>query len=66
MEQKEFLFADKVQQLIRTNRFMAIAVTAYYMYIAALLTVSVIRGERTIGFCGLIGVMVGKIGRAHV
>lgn len=59
MEQKEFLFADKVQQLIRTNRFMAIAVTAYYMYIAALLAVSVIRGERTIGFCGLIGVMVG-------
>ena len=58
MEKREFRYADKVQQLIRSNRFMALAVTAYYLYIAMLLTASVVRGERSIGFCGLIGGMV--------
>ena len=55
----EFRFADKTEQLIRTNCFMVIAVTAYYVYLAALLAVSVMRGERSAGFCGLIGVMIG-------
>ena len=55
---QEFQFADKVEQLIRTNRFMAIAITAYFVYVIALLAVSVMRGERSLGFCGLIGVMV--------
>ena len=55
---KEFQFADKTQQLIRANRFLATAITAYFMYIIALLAVSVLRGERSLGFCGLIGTMV--------
>ena len=55
---KEFQFADKTQQLIRANSFLAIAITAYFMYIIALLAVSVLRGERSLGFCGLIGTMV--------
>jgi len=54
MENKEFQFADKVEQLIRTNRFMVLAYTAYYVYIMVLLAVSALRGERSIGFCGLI------------
>ncbi|MBR2045851.1 MAG: hypothetical protein IJ958_06935 [Agathobacter sp.] len=54
----EFQFADKSQQLIRANRFLAIAVSAYFLYILALLAVSVMRGERSLGFCGLIGVLV--------
>ncbi|MBQ6843663.1 MAG: hypothetical protein IJO60_03385 [Agathobacter sp.] len=55
---QDFRFADKTEQLIRTNRFMAVAVTAYFLYVLALLAVSVMRGERSIGFCGLIGVMI--------
>lgn len=55
---KEFQFADKTQQLIRANSFLAIAITAYFMYIIALLAISVLRGERSLGFCGLIGTMV--------
>ena len=54
----EFQFADKTQQLMRTNRFMVIANTAYYLYIMALLLVSAVRGERSVGFCGLIAVLV--------
>jgi len=54
----EYQYADKVQQLIRANRFTAIANTVYYIYIALLLTASVIRGERSLGFCGFIGVLV--------
>ena len=54
----EFRFADKTQQLMRTNRFMVIANVTYYVYIMALLMVSAIRGERSVGFCGLIAVLV--------
>ena len=54
----EFQFADKTQQLIRSNRFMAVAVTAYFLYVLALLAVSVIRGERSLGLCGMIASLV--------
>ena len=58
MENKEFRFADKTEQLIRTNQFMVLAVTAYFVYIMALLAISALRGERSPGFCGLIIAMV--------
>ena len=57
MEKNGFRYADKVEQLIRTNKFMMLAYTAYYLYIMALLLTSVIRGERSAGLCGMIGVM---------
>ena len=57
MEQKEFRYADKVEQLKRTNNFMMMAYTAYYVYIMALLLTSFLRGERSLGLCGMIGVM---------
>lgn len=57
MENKSYRYADKVEQLIRTNQFMMLAYTAYYLYIMALLLVSVLRGERSVGLCGMIGVM---------
>ncbi len=58
MENKEFRFADKVEQLMRTNRFMVIANTAYYLYVIVLLAASVLRGERSVGFCGMIITLV--------
>ena len=58
MEKKEFRYADKVEQLMKTNNFMVISNTAYYAYIAALLAASVIRQERSVGFCGMIATMV--------
>ena len=54
MEKKEFCYADKLEQLMRTNRFMLIANAAYYIYIAALLGVSLVRGERSVGLCGML------------
>ena len=54
---KEFRYADKIEQLKRTNNFLMLAYTAYYMYIMALLVTSFIRGERSIGLCGMIGTM---------
>ena len=56
---KQFRFADKTQQLIKANGFLALANTIYYVYIALLLTASVIRGERSLGLCGFIGTIVG-------
>ena len=58
MEKKGFLYADKEQQLIRANGFMVLSNTAYYIYIMIMLLVSFLRGERSGGFCGLIGVLV--------
>ena len=58
MENKGFRYADKTEQLKRTNNFMVIANTAYYLYIVALLAVSVMRGERSVGFCGMIITLV--------
>ena len=54
----EFRYADKTEQLIRTNNFLMLAYTAYYMYIMALLATSLMRGERSLGLCGMIGTMV--------
>lgn len=54
----EFQFADKTQQMIRANRFVAIALTAYFLYLLALLGVSFLRGERSLGLCGMLGVMI--------
>ena len=59
MEKKGFRYADKTEQLKKTNNFMVISNTAYYAYIAALLTASVVRQERSVGFCGMIAAMVG-------
>lgn len=54
----QFLLADKTEQLMRANRFMAISVTVYFMYVIALLAISVMRGERSLGFSGLIAIWI--------
>jgi len=58
MEKKAFLYADKEQQLIRANQFMALANTTYYLYVMVMLAISVMQGVRSVGFAGLIAVMV--------
>lgn len=55
----EYLYADKTQQLLRANGFMVLANTMYYIYMAFLLLISVVVGERSLGFCGFIGILVG-------
>lgn len=54
----QFLLADKSEQLFRANRFMVIAVTTYFIYVLAVLGISVMRGERSVGFAGLIGFFI--------
>ncbi len=55
---RQYMYAEKDNQLIRANGFMALANTIYYIYVMCMLGVSVWRGERSVGFCGLIAVMV--------
>ena len=52
-----FVYADKTQQLIRANRFLMLASTSYYLYVMALLAVSVAFGIRSLGFVGYIASM---------
>ena len=58
MEKKEFLYADKREQLKRTNRFLTIGYTVYYVYVMLMLATSLARGERSLGYCGMIGTIV--------
>ena len=58
MEEKRFLYADKHEQLKRTNRFLTIGYVVYYLYVMVMLGVSLSRGERSPGYCGMIAFMV--------
>ena len=53
-----FLYADKIQQLIRANRFLVIGYVVYYAYVMLMLLASLLRGERSPGYCGMIGTLV--------
>ena len=53
-----FLYADKEQQLIRANRFLAIGYSVYYGYVMLMLLTSLSRNERSLGFCSVIGLLV--------
>ena len=53
-----FVYADKEQQLLRTNKFMALASTCYYLYVMVLLAISAILKIRSLGFVGYIAFMV--------
>ncbi len=57
-DEKAFFYADKTQQLLRANGFMTMAITVYYLYIIAILIVSVAVGIRSFGFAGFIAVSV--------
>lgn len=46
-EKKEFLYADKKQQLIRANRFLLIGYLVYYMYVIVLMWASCAAGLRS-------------------
>lgn len=53
-----FLYADKKQQLIRANRFLMLGYIVYYLYIGLMLITSLTRGERSLGYCAMIGIMI--------
>lgn len=53
-KQTEFLFADKISQLKRANRFLAAGYAVYYLYMIILVWISVSQGIRTTGYAGMI------------
>lgn len=57
-KENAFIYADKTQQLIRANRFLAIGYVVYYSYVMLMLLTSLLRNERSLGYCGMIGVLV--------
>lgn len=58
METKKFRYADKNEQLIRTNRLLVLNFGVFYSMVLAVLAASLINGERTMGFCGAIAVIM--------
>lgn len=56
--EKKYLFADKIQQIKRTNRFLTIGVRVYYLWILAIIWVATIRGIRSKLFSILITTVI--------
>lgn len=55
---REFLYADKAEQIKRTNRFLAIGVIVYYVWVLGLVWIATFRGIRSTGYAGMITVLV--------
>lgn len=47
---KVFLYADKEEQLKKSNRFLVITYTIFYMFVSSIVLISAFRGLRTVGF----------------
>ena len=67
-KEKKFKYANKQEQLIRANRFLAVGYSIYYVYIMGIIVLSYLRGEHSfkfmLGICGVsafcaIGVWLG-------
>ncbi len=57
-QQKKYLYADKAEQIKKMNRFLAMGVIVYYIWVLGLVWIAVMRGFRTVGYAGMITTLV--------
>ena len=57
-EEKDFRYADRGEQLRRTNRFMALGYIVFYLVVLMVVWIAHIRGFRTVGYCSMVTVLV--------
>jgi len=53
-EKKQFRYADRGEQIKRTNRFMVIGYIIYYVAALVVVWISGFRGFRSMGYCGML------------
>lgn len=56
--EKKYLYADKAEQIKRMNRFFTLGVIVYYLWVLGLVWIATARGIRTVGYAGMITVVV--------
>ena len=57
-QQKKYLYADKAEQIKRTNKFLTMGVIVYYIWILGLVWIAALRGVRTTGYAGMITALI--------
>lgn len=57
-EKNTFRYADRGEQLKRTNRFMIVGYVIYYVAALIVVWISGFRGFRTLGYCGMLTAIV--------
>lgn len=58
MEKREFLYADKTEQLSRANHFLTIGFIIYYVFVLGIVITACMRGVRSVGYTGAICIIV--------
>ena len=61
MEQKTYRYADRKEQIKRTNRFMAVGYLVFYLVVLAIVWISGFRGFRSITYCIIMSVTVAIV-----
>lgn len=57
-KEKEFLYADKTEQLNRANRFLTIGFVVFYVFVLGIVITACLRGVRSVGYTGAICALV--------
>lgn len=57
--EQKFLYADKNEQLKRSNHFLVIGYIAYYVVVFGVVMTACLRGVRSVGYTSLIAVIIG-------
>lgn len=56
--EERYIYAEKTEQIKKTNRFLTIGVRIYYVWILIISWVATVRGIRTFGFSGLLTAVI--------
>lgn len=57
-KEKDFLYADKEQQLVRANHFLTMGFLIFYIFVLGLVGAACVRGVRTIGYTAMISTVI--------
>ena len=57
-EQKTYRYADRKEQIKRTNQFMVVGYIIFYLVVTAIVWISGLRGFRSMGYCMMLTVIV--------
>ena len=58
MEEKKYRYADRSEQIKRTNRFMTLGYLIFYVVVVAIIWISGLRGFRSLGYCGMLTAII--------
>ncbi len=58
MEEKRFLYADKKQQIMKSNRMLILGYVVFYLFVSAILVTACLRGVRSVGYTMMLEMVI--------